>query len=379
MSLRVCFHAEKNKLMAEKFECVARGSDSVNNAFAQLDDTRVQFMLIKFPVGSGTFKRTKYVYVHFVGPKCGIVKRGKWNAQLGNILSLFQASSGVEVDSKEVLSFEYLITQLKKVFVADDGSFSLQKIQEEYNKRIAEEIAKAQSAAVGLQDNEPRSPIRQRKLAVELGLNTESVLKALREDLGPFNWATFEANPQKLVLVQGGSGGIFELVDELPDDKVVFGLMRLAFGTGRFRRTKHIFFQWSGDGVGAVAKGKANMSFSAMAAALAPHSFELRLVGKSDASPQAILDRVKGVFTVDNIELPTSDGKLKKATFSAEEYIQSLLEEQNKVRDFYNEPESLAEAATAPLPPNRFNVAESIALIQKDVGGFAWGIFQVKD
>ncbi|CUG90277.1 Hypothetical protein, putative [Bodo saltans] len=200
--------------MASKFECVARGTESVDKAFPQLDEARVQFMYIKFPVGSGTFKRSKFVYVHFVGPKCGIVKRGKWNAEVGNILALFNAPSGVEVDDKNVLSFAYLVSQLKKVFVADDGSFSLQKIQEEYNRRIAEEAAKhSNAAAVVGGSEEPQSPVRHRKLAVELGLNTESVLKALREDLGPFNWATFEPNPSKLTLAEGGSGGIFELAD----------------------------------------------------------------------------------------------------------------------------------------------------------------------
>lgn len=364
--------------MATKFfECVARGNDSVDRAFPQLDDTRVQFMYIKFPVGSGTFQRNKFVYVHFVGPKCSIVKRGKWNSKLGDILGLLQAPSGVEVDNKEVLTFSYLVTQLKKVFVADDGSFSVQKVQEEYHRRIAEQAAKLQPVNAE-EPSTPQSPIRQRKLAVSLGLNTESVLKALREDMGPFNWATFEPNPQKLTLVEGGSGGIFELVDQLPDDKVVFGLLRLAFGTGRFRRTKHVFFQWSGDGVGAVVKGKANMLFAGMSSALAPHQAELRLVGRGDLAPQAILDRVKSIFTVDNIELPTADGKLKKATFSAEEYIQSLLEEQNKVSHFYNEPEGSA-ASPVPADPSRFDVLETIQKIQKDDGGLSWAIFQVKD
>jgi hypothetical protein len=372
---------ETNETMTAKFECVARGTESVDKAFPLLDETRVQFMYIKFPVGSGTFKRSKFVYVHFVGPKCGIVKRGKWNAEVGNMLALFNAPSGLEVDDKNVLSFAYLVSQLKKVFVADDGSFSLQKIQEEYNRRIAEEAAKhsggSAGGAAGVASDEPLSPVRQRKLAVELGLNTESVLKALREDLGPFNWATFEPNPTKLTLAEGGSGGIFELADQLPDDKVVFGLLRLAFGTGRFRRTKRVFFQWSGDNVGAVAKGKANMLFAGMSQALAPHNAEIRLVGKGDLSPQAILDRIKSIFTVDNIELPSADGKLKKATFSAEEYIQSLLEEQNKVRDFYQEPDVAATPA-GPTAPSTFDVAETIAGIQKDEGGYSWGIFQVK-
>ena len=32
----------------------------------------------------------------------------------------------------------------------------------------------------------------------------------------------------------------------LVDVQVTFGLLRLGFGTGRFRRTKYIFVHWSG-------------------------------------------------------------------------------------------------------------------------------------
>lgn len=366
--------------MASKFECVARGSDAVDNAFPKLDDTRVQFMYIKFPVGSGTFKRNKFLYVHFVGPKCGIVKRGKWNAELGNILSLFGSPTGIEVDNREVLNFGYLVSQMKKVFVADDGSFSIDKLQEEYNRRIAEEAAKS-AVASNLSSNsanEPTSPIRKRKLAVELGLTCDSVLKAIREDMGPINWAVFQPDPKKLTFIEGGSGGVFEMFEHLPDDKVVFGLLRMAFGTGRFRRTKHIFFQFIGDSVGPVAKGKANVLNSDMAALLTPHQADIRLMGKSDLTPEGIIEKVKSVFTVDNIESPAGEGKAtKKAALTAEEYIQSLLEEQQRASKFYNEPEVIDHVSA--VTTVGFDVAETIREIQKEEGGFAWGIFQVKN
>jgi hypothetical protein len=355
------------------FECVARGSDKIENGFAKLDDTRVQFMLIKFPIGSGTFKRNKFVYVHFVGPQCGAVKRGKWNAELGNALKLFQTSAGIEVTSRDALSFETLVTQLKKVFVADDGTFSLQKIQDEFNRRVAEESSKAASGS-----EEAASPTRNRKLAVALGLTKDSVLKAIREDMGPLNWAVFECDPKEaaLKLVEGGSNGIFELVEFLPEEKVLFGIFRVAFGTGRFRRTKHIMFQWIGDKVGPVARGKANALFSQMEAALAPCNASVRFVGASDLEPEAILAKVKSAFVVDTIELPTADGKLKKASFSKEEYIQSLLEEQEKQREFYNE--APAPTQGSGKTTETYPVDSTLSQLHQNEGGLVWAIFQCK-
>ena len=363
--------------MASPIECVARGSDKIENGFSQLDESKVQFMLIKFPIGSGTFKRNKFVYVHFVGPQCGVVKRGKWNAELGNVLKLFQSSAGIEVTNKESLSFDFLVNQLKKVFVADDGSFSLQKIQDEFNRRIAEEAAKLTGGSTG--SEEPASPVRNRKLAVALGLNRDSVLKAIREDLGPLNWAIFEHDAKEPLprLVEGGSNGIFELVEHLPEEKVLFGIFRVAFGTGRFRRTKHVMFQWTGDKVGPVARGKTNALFPQMESALAPCNISVRFVGHSDLEPEAILSKIKSAFVVDTIEIATDGGKLKKPSFSKEEYIQSLLEEQERTREFYNEP-STDTAAVASAGPKTFPVTETISQIQQNEGGLVWAIFQCK-
>lgn len=352
-------------------------------AFRSLDDSLVQFVLLKFPVGSGTFKRNKFIYVHTVGPQCGIVKRGKCNAELGNVLRLFLAThAGLEwTVGKDDLTFEAVVTKLQKVFVSDDGSFSVAKIQEEYNRRLAEEAAKmvidVPLAELGQGASPPGSPIRRRKLATELGLQLEAVLKAVREDVSPFNWCTFQlAPPKELRLVEAGSNGLFEVVEHLDDDKLLFGIVRMAFGVGRFRRSKHIFFMWAGDAVGAVQKARAGAQQQDIVKLVGPCNAEIRLMGKADLSPEAIIAKVKSAFVVDNINLPA--GEVKKA-FSTDEYILALQEEQKATSAFYQEPEDMpvAAAAAAPPKPTDFDVAETVRLIRADEGGLTWGIFQV--
>lgn len=360
-----------------KIRCTARGSEDVSKIVDKLDDTLVQFLLIKFPVGSGTFKRNKFIYVHFVGPKASIVKRGKWNAELPTALKLFGATSaGLEIGAREQMSFESLVTKLQKVFVADDGSFSVSKIQEEYNRRLKEEEAmmvKQVTSTILLQS--PGSPKRNRKLAVALGFNAENTLRAIREDLGPINWCTFMLPAKAPELVEGGSNGIFELIENLPDDKVLFGVMRLAFGTGRFRRSKQVFFQWTGDAVGAIQKGKANAAYDEMLRALGPVNMDIKLSGEADLKVSAILEKVQKVFVVDNINLPAEE---KKKKLTEEEYLQALAEEQKATSSFYNEPEIVvAEVSGPPPPPADFDVTETIDLIHRDAGGLTWGLFQV--
>ena len=353
-----------------KLRCVARGSSTVNEAFSNLDDSLVQFVLIKFPVGSGTFKRNKFVYVHFVGSKCGVVKRGKWNAELPNVLKEFRnPAAGIEEMSKEELNFDTLVTKLKKAFVSDDGSFSLDKIREEYNKRLEEEKKLMQDDAQG---EEPTSPIRQRKLATDLNLKSEQILKAVHEDLSPFNWCTFEANPKEPVLHQAGSNGVFELLEHLPANKVLFGVLRMAFGTGRFRRTKRIFFHWTGDECGAVTKGKANAMAGDLQKMLGPVNADTKLNGAEDASLAAVLAKVEKVFVVDNINLPPSE---QKKGLTQEDYVAALQEEQKANSSFYGEPEDV-EPSSPSKKPTDFPVDETVKLIHQESGGLVWGVFQ---
>ena len=68
-----------------------------------------------------------------------------------------------------------------------------------------------------------------------------------------------------------GSLSVPEMANWLKDDELLCGVMRLAFGVGRFRRVKWAFLTWSGPSAGAVKRAKAMSSRSAMKAKLGAH------------------------------------------------------------------------------------------------------------
>lgn len=61
--------------------CVARGIGGVDDLRAHLDDAHVYFGVLRFTFGRGTFARDKFVFVHWNGSGCSVVKRGRANAQ----------------------------------------------------------------------------------------------------------------------------------------------------------------------------------------------------------------------------------------------------------------------------------------------------------
>jgi len=60
---------------------IARGIGGVDDMRAHLDRAKVLFGVLRFTFGRGTFARDKFVFVHFNGDACAVIKRGRANAQ----------------------------------------------------------------------------------------------------------------------------------------------------------------------------------------------------------------------------------------------------------------------------------------------------------
>ncbi|KAH9579751.1 hypothetical protein LSM04_000760 [Trypanosoma melophagium] len=410
--------------MSQKVICVARGTDGVENAFDRLDEAQVQLLYTKFPVGMGTFMRNKFIYVMFIGPHCGVVKRGRGIAEMDSFKNNLQGAAGITTTEKSSLSLPSLIQQMRKVFVTDTGNFSLEKIQDDYKRSILDQGRKmhrdvlqpitptAPSAAADDEEEDEEvelpsfSSQQLNNVPCEISENEKRVLDALHEDLGPLNWATFEANPLRLTLADAGNGGIFELVKRLPATKWLFGLFRMSLGRGEKRLTRVIFFQWIGSKLRLVRQGPTTRIFPKMASILAPYHYEMYLVGTQDLKPQAIIDKCRHAFgrqhvgetppVVTNDHLNQVKAGLRHSThngildadtnFTEEEYQKILQEERSKMDldfDFIRPKKREKSCANVNLPkesgPNiTFDTNETLNLINQSVGGLIWGIFQVQ-
>ena len=68
----------------------------------------------------------------------------------------------------------------------------------------------------------------------------------------------------------------------LKDDELLCGIVRLAFGKGRFRRVKWAYLTWSGPSAGAVKRAKAMSSRAPMKSKLGPVSVDLETGDRAD-------------------------------------------------------------------------------------------------
>lgn len=176
-------------------------------------------------------------------------------------------------------------------------------------------------------------------------------LTAVASPDGHWNWALVGPDPECLPLAGGGSGSIDQMRGCLQKtgSAVLCGLLRLDFGTGRFKRSKYVFLNTNIENLEevstAVARGKAIGKLPAMHKALAQfvkYTVQIEITQMEDINVTSIIDRVRKVSTVDEEDI------------SAELFYAALAEFRSKLPPEEVETEMTEveqEAASAEAPP----------------------------
>jgi hypothetical protein len=197
-----------------------------------------------------TLSWIRYVFVQYAGPAAPAVRRGRHVGQASFVKEAMGGAHATMVFSEpEDATVDAVLTRLLSIMTADDGEYSLADLK----SLIEAQIAKAQLAAdVGGDGRHVRT-------AAEMAnhdFGWRECLKYVASSHGPFNWLLVEPNVDNPRLYNSGSGSVMEMVEWLDTSKVLYGLVRMSFGTGQFRRTKWVWLQWSGDDVGAMQRSR---------------------------------------------------------------------------------------------------------------------------
>uniref|UniRef100_A0A7S1C4B3 ADF-H domain-containing protein n=1 Tax=Bicosoecida sp. CB-2014 TaxID=1486930 RepID=A0A7S1C4B3_9STRA len=339
---------------------LARGAGGVEELQAALDETQVTFALLKFQVGSGSFARTKFLCLHNNLETVSVIKRGRTNAKKGAVKAAMGSTHAeLVIEEKGDLNLDHILEEMLKVFVADGGDFSVSKLKEDYEALLTQaKLAATKIEGVGS---------GKRMTAAEMGgdyVSGDKALAAVREPLGPFNWALFLPDETKLAFANAGSMSVNEMRDWLKDDKVYFGILRMGFGSGDFRRTKWIFFHWSGESVGAVKRGRANACKKALHEKLSPTSVDISATDLDECTLEVIIERVKKSVVVDG----ETKGDDSSDPFTMEAYMAALEEEAKANADFFGDAEGAAST-------EEYSVEDSLKRIHADDGGVTWILF----
>ncbi len=166
------------------------------------------FGMLRLTVGQGTFARQKTVLITYFPDSCPGIKKAKFASKKGEVRkAVGDVHTEWIVASADDFSVPKMMEAVKHI-AADStkGDFSIAKMTEDYEAMIK---SSGKSAGAGGAVKIDLLAATGRKTAAEMGVAVPSntALKAVREAMGPFNWALFApSEPGKdLIFVNAGS------------------------------------------------------------------------------------------------------------------------------------------------------------------------------
>lgn len=348
---------------------------------AILDETQAHAALVRFQTGSGTFARSKLLFLWILFDKVPTIRKAKAGAkraEVGRELGAINAS--LNVTSREELTLENVLEQVGSTIAADSNgsTVSIAQIKKDYEAMIAAAAAnrRGPSESRGPNPMSPRIDLTAgsgRKTLAEIGiekLKPDAAITALRDEkAASFNWALYApSEPGKpLKLLNAGSLSVPEMRRMITDDLVAFGLLRLSFGSGKFKRTKFIFATICGPKAPITMRGKLAGSKAYMRQALSPYNVELQANDASGLDLQTVIDKVRAASVIDGEDVGSAE-----SAFNIESFMAGLKEDTKASSSFFGDDgEFGADNSIASRPP-------SDVVAELHAGEIGWALFQVK-
>lgn len=267
------------------------------------------------------------------------------------------------VSELEEVTLDHVLEEMLKVVVSDKigdaaGEFSISQLKKDYEAMLVVQ----QAAALKLESNDSGT----RKTVAEMGEDFMSAMKALnsvKDEAGPLNWILLKAQDGGPKLHDAGSLGVKELQEHLSESEVLFGMVRMTFGAGDFKRQKWLFVSSVPDGVGAVKRGRAMACEKTLKGHLAPTSVDFHVTTREDFGVAEVVEKVKRSVVIDG----ETKGDDATDPFSLEAYLAGLEEEAKASAALFGDTGGGGKSSAT-----EYDVEESLKLIHDDAGGVSW-------
>lgn len=358
------------------------GRDGVEGLQELVDEAAVQWGLLRFQFGGGSFVRHKLVFLHFNGEDCPAMRRGQANALTSDAQNLLRKGNqegfhaSLSLTRKAEVTAEEILDRVSNFFVKDDIDFSWQKKTSDAGLQAVKPLeVKAGCDSADGSAGSLRLPGASTSECIKSG---RQALRAVGDPFGPWNWVLVHSDPAALPLAGGGSGSVEEMAEFLcqHQDQVLSGLLRLGFGTGRLRRTKHVLVHWVGDGVGAVSRGRMMAKRPEMEKVLGcglACSVSLELTRLEDLTLEGTIERVRKASIIDD-DVVGADAPPQSA-LSVESFREALLEEQSRPC----RSESLAGSPRRYTEFTDWDAEDVVALMHSPDDPLTWALFGPRD
>jgi len=124
----------------------------------------------------------------------------------------------------------------------------------------------------------------------------KSAIAEVRDDRKSTNWALLSyqgENSNNVVLLGKGEGGVNELIDQLQDDNVGYGIVRLVERRDDSDTIKFVFVRWTGENIHRMLRARLGTHSGAIKDIISPYHVDVEATTKDEINEDIIWAHVR--------------------------------------------------------------------------------------
>ncbi|KAK0065608.1 hypothetical protein BgiMline_020825 [Biomphalaria glabrata] len=287
----LCGHVEGNP---NKIDVLYTGTDT-SEIGSKMDPAEAMYGLARYETKFDLSTTVKFVYIHWIGDKIAIGKKGRYGVVHGSIESRFspyhllvEASSPADLNSDKILQ-TLMETAGTKSKVLDDDQVTNRQMRGFTQTQLPQRDKKSSFGV---------SAVSAKGAEVEILSDVREAVSKVRMDGDPATWMVAgyrDANPKGPLQCMGcGEGGLEDLKSCLDETLPMYGLYRVTHkDADDITTVKFIYIIWVGTKVKPMAKAKISTHKGTAEEIFCPAHVTVYASELSDINERDIMEKIK--------------------------------------------------------------------------------------
>eukprot|EP00127_Corallochytrium_limacisporum_P001576 Clim_evm29s66 gene=Clim_evmTU29s66 len=291
-------------------QIVASGTGGAEEIKEHLNETQIQYVLVRIKETVDMSETVKFVYVYFAGENVPFVKRGRLGVVKGSVDKYFEPNHvAYTITESSELTDEDLAKRVAEASMTADRILDKAEADKRPERvggnkpsfQDSPHLAKSKETIGGDSQVKVNSSVR-KSMGVEASDKVLAAIKDVRDDKSAINFLVagypdMDIN-KPLVVLGTGSEGLAGVRSELKEDIAAYALVRVTdayerdAGAVSIDQAKFVYIRWVGERTAIMKKAKLSTHGGAAKDIFQPYHVNFDVTGLDEITNTIISDKV---------------------------------------------------------------------------------------
>ncbi|KAK5578244.1 hypothetical protein RB653_003197 [Dictyostelium firmibasis] len=281
---------------SQKIKLAGFGNGGVAELVEYLQDDMVGFALVRKIDRIDDSETVKFAFINFIGEKVGILQKGKISVTIGSVKDFFGAfQCDFLITSKNEISDDIVLNKIQDISGTGSKVLDENGAKTGASKSTTSPTNSFRRSTYGSVSSPSSSSTS--KDAIKLGdePTIREALKEFRSDENDIDWVLFGyegGNSNTIILLGKGNGGVNELISNLNDNLVAYGLVRIVEKIDNSDTIKFAYINWIGEDIPRMLRARLGTHTGFVNQLVTPYHVDIKCTVKSEISKEIVEETV---------------------------------------------------------------------------------------